>query len=246
MQIQRQPLVAEEFAIEGVAANQPGAICIEQDRVEEMRKVRTLINSPALLKPSNVAGLPPESVGGNLTVQLVDNAFITALEDYKRTFITAAALDLGRSLSPRDAKQDFIIALVTGGANFAAKYTPNIPVIKHIVGPILLFIGGVIGILKKEGIIKQVVLEEASNHRKRWLESVLVKEELRIRQSVESINWRARNIIRDIEAMGELVDGDLVHELRTLDTLKVTLTPGSPLVLNNVPVLKYLRSRGIE
>lgn len=212
----------------------------------EASKAMSLFKSPELSKPSVVADLPQELAKKSFAIQFIDNDYVSALEEYKTSFINATALDFAVSVTPRDTALDFHLAMATGAARFAAS-TPNIAVIKHLVGPLLVFIGSIYGMVNQKNITDERVDEERSLHRSKWFSEVVVKEEMRIKSAVKVIAQRVKIIQRDMEGLDDgLVDDGLVDELKVLDTFTTFLSPDTPLKVNDVSALEYLRQRGID
>ncbi len=215
--------------------------------VSEAKKAMTLFkSSPELSRPSLLADLPIEIAKKSLTVRMIDSAYVEALEEYRKGFIMATAADFQLSILPRATASDFFIAMATGAARFAAK-TPNIPLIKQLVGPLLAMLGLFYGIIAEKSITQERVDEERSVNRTNWFAKVLVKEELRIKQAVNMIIQRVKVLKRDIEDMDDyLVDEDLVNELKMLNIFMSYISPETQLKVNDISVLEFLNIRKIE
>jgi hypothetical protein len=205
---------------------------------DEAKKTLSLFKSPELSKPSILAQLPA-TANNNMTIQIIDNAFITAIENYRTELIDATAKDFATAMNPRDTALDFHNALATGAARFAKK-TPNIPVLKFIIGPLLSLIGTLYGMTHRKSITAEIIAVERSENRNRWFEEVQTKEKLRLQNALNLINKRVKTLKKDLDDMGDIVDEHKVDELKLLDIFVQNIFPQTTLEIDNRPLLEYL------
>ncbi|KIC73727.1 hypothetical protein DB42_BR00080 [Neochlamydia sp. EPS4] len=211
---------------------------------EKTTQLLRLFKNTSEVMPSRMAELSLPSEHQMFTIRLIDKLFFEAINEYRQSFIYATAKDM--SYVPLEDGSNFTYAMCVGACQFATK-TPNLPVVKQIIGPILMLSGAIWGILKKDRFARIKIAQEKSLHRKKWFKEVLIKEELRKQAAVELINKRARNLKRQIEELGDdLVDDALIDELKILDKFMHYFSPNTPLLLDDIPFKEYMEQKEID
>lgn len=216
---------------------------------KEANDIIALLNNADQAKPSILAKLPA-SAKNMTTVMLIDNLFRSTIEEYRQDLINATAKDFEHTRQARqnrDTAADFHYAVATGAVRLSSK-TPDIPVIKHLVGPLLSFIGSIYGMINRDEFVEEKIARESSVKRDEWLEGVIVKEEQRVKKVYMLISLRVKAIYQGIEndAKQNLSNQKLVEELKILDVFNDFMCPNTPLKINNMPVLEYLDQSKVD
>lgn len=211
-------------------------------QVQEANQALALIRNPQDIKPSKLAGLTSQEIQHNLTIQHIDNGFVLAMEEYRKTLINATAADLAIVLTLRNPNLDFYRAVATGAIRLSQK-TPDIPVIKHVIAPILSFFGAIWGICTQSSITQETVREERSVNREKWLTALKIKEEIRLKEAQRLIQKRVNTLHSNIQEAQKyhLQNGQDIQELTLLNKLIEIIAPGTSLQVNNKPILEYLK-----
>jgi hypothetical protein len=207
-------------------------------RSQEAKKMMQMISQP--LTPSLTAQLPQQEKISK-TIKSIDLSFENAIEEYKVSYQLARAEDLKVYNQIRNSSLDFSLAVATASSRLIMK-TPNIPVVKQIVGPLLGLVGGFYGAFKNRKFTEERKKEEQSANRSKWLTEIKIKEESRIKEAIVAINERAMTIKSIIETTKKEYSQDdpLVLELIQLDKLMNHLSPRTPLMLNETSVSDFL------
>lgn len=205
---------------------------------EQAAETFALFDSPELSKPSLKANLS-DSVKSSIIIQSIDNAFVSAMEEYRSSLIDATAQDFATSLQPRVTALDFHYALATGVLRLTS-HTPDVPVIKHLVGPLLAFIGAVYGMINKKAIVKEKIALERSEARDKWLQEVLVKEQIRVDNGIKIIKRRVATLKANIDEAEDLIDMKWVDEIKVLNQFMQAFAPEETLRVGDILAIEYV------
>lgn len=218
---------------------------VHPDQVPAFDRIIRFFSKPDLNKPSDQAKLTVNLVKLSSTIQMVDNLFLNAIEDYRKKLFEAIKLDLKVSLNPDqiNASEEFKYAIAVGAARMVQRYTPNLPIFKHISVIILPIIGAIFGYFNQEVIKLERTLERNSAHRQQWALEVAVLEQNRKTQSLNLIKQRLQTIHLEIESAEDLIDMALIDELKALDQLSQWLDPEHSLLINEMSVLIYIQKK---
>jgi hypothetical protein len=130
------------------------------------------------------------------SVQLIDDAFMCAVENYKSSLVIDSTRDIGLQASVILMPE--LYAGGVGAVEIASDYTPSIPGIAHVCYPILLAFGFFWGVYNQERIVKEKREKEKSIHRLRWASYVSHAEEKRIEESVALAQRRIRVLAEEV------------------------------------------------
>ena len=209
----------------------------------EVTEIVSQLNNHNHLVPSLLSETDAKK---SVTIRLIDSIFIESFRNYYKTFCDATREDFSLSLLPRSTELDFSLALATGAARFSLK-TPQIPVIKEVVGPVFALFGGVYGIIMNKRLTEERMNGERSVNRSRWFAEVVIKEHIRIEHACEKIKERVKVLHFDLTEMDQnLIDTEILDELKELDKIATFLAPNTPLKIDNLTVAEYLKQREID
>lgn len=215
---------------------------VPPSQVTAANAILSLISNSDRYKPSFLVSLSENEVSDYPFLCLLDSIFVEAVENYKNEFKDARDADLIGSRNKRASLE--LYKIISLGAMRCASYTPKIPVVEYVAGPILLFLGGIYGCLAQNRIADEIKRDEYSQNRIVWLNRVVIKEEIRIKKNVDMIKARIEVLKRDIEEqVGNIINTDSRRELLLLNRLVQSISPESVLKIDGYSVLEYLKNK---
>jgi len=214
---------------------------VPTSQVTAANAILSFISNSDRHKPSFLVSLSENEVSDYPFLCLLDSIFVEAVENYKNEFKGARDADLEVFEHTTNLE---LYKIISVGAMRCASYTPKIPAVEYVVGPILLFLGGIYGCLAQKRIADEIKRDEYSQSRIVWLNRVVIKEEIRIKKNVDMIKARIEVLKRDIEEqVGNIINTDSRRELLLLNRLVQSISPESVLKIDGYSVLEYLKNK---
>lgn len=192
--------------------------------IAEYEKFEQEIKQRNQYKPSTLAKLSNEAIQSSPTIQMIDQIFITAIEEYEATLAFARDKDLARVLNPppRDEIIDFRDAIAAEAQN-TTRHIPNIIIVRHIAAPFCLFVSAIKGMTSQTSHTRAKINLENSEYRQKWLNETKILEAQRKKLTIQLINQRVAVLSTNIEEHPDLIDTSSTKELKALNQLNECL-----------------------
>lgn len=226
--------------LEEIGPKNPPPFSAPQDEIKAYNHFTQMIKKREENKPSVLAKFNKKIVTSSPTIQMIDQIFSVAIDDYKESLKDALDKDFksSKNLSKRNYIVDYRDAVAIG-AQRMTRLIPNIIIFRHISALALSLIGASSGIIFHGYYIKEKIALENSEHRQKWLNEVRILEAQRQRLTKRLIIQRVSVLTQDIEENPDLFNLYSIEELKALDQLYRCIDPDTPLLIQGKDVNKY-------
>ena len=218
-------------------------LTLPSGHIEQAKKILTMIGNIEVYSPCSQAKISKETVKKFQLLDTINYHFSMIMMENEKNLKIAINNDKEiAKIAHHYTKDDFIEAVALGFLK-GGKIGANIPYVWLLTMPLGFFLGGLYGAtdaLAHQYTSKKIQIE-CSKNRKEWLETVFIKERMRIARHMEMIKVRVATLKEELEELDvNLVDENFVDEMKALDQLAITLNPNEPILINGESILKYL------
>lgn len=200
-------------AIISTALTSPFPMTVSSSDQTIVNSALALLKNSSDLRPLHMANIQDpifESVQG------IDDAFNSAVKEYKKNLIKASASDMTLAMDFVIMQDSTLYAALAGQAQIVAEYSPENGALRAIAFPFLSIYGLFWGMFNEQSIIENQKKDTCSYNRKNWAIQVSGAEENRLINSIKLVRIRANVLATEIRT--KYSEGKISH--RRLDELR--------------------------